>query len=646
MKTRLLLLPALFLFVICDSSAQSLNDLAAVAHRGSTSYQVAAARAVDVSSYGARCDGRTDDSDAFARAEAAAGANGKVYVRSGTCIAKFTINTPGQWWEINAPAVVKQPDRVVAYTVTITADHVTMNGTGTIDGNSQNADSSNCRFSCGAILIRNAAYVSIIGLTVQNSLAYNIFAADTPYLAIQKSHGYNAGFHSFRLQITHPPSDGSDSIKGVKITNNLVDTTGNPCPNKDSFQVIGYYDAAHQITYYYDGLVFSNNTSVLKPASPTVSCPSGSGRPAVDNVANRGDLGDRVEFGYLRNSTISNNKTKNGRLGLSVNGSVGVSMSGNTATGISETCFEEVGNTDAVWTDNSCSDGTGKAFGGGLWLPTGAGSKNVMVGGLTGTNMSGGGVGLYYATNPTFSGLNLEAPANASPGKQACVFLAWTTGAKISNLTCNGVAASVSRGVSLYNSLNASITESHFSSLLSAVSIKADDRGPGGMPHAAMIPSINGSLPANTTYYARVVALCPSGSTVGAEGHGTTSKAGNTNSIDWAWAPVACATSYQLWVGRTPGGENSYFTATNHTFMQTVESGKPGAMPTSSPTSTAIGNVNLSTNRVNGVKSMVSSDYARGAVGGSGIAVRNTVNEQTGSRIADVPDYTRSAPRQ
>jgi hypothetical protein len=599
-----------------------------------------------VSSFGARCDGITDDSDAFARAEAAAGANGKVYVRGGTCIAKFTISTPGQWWEINAPTVVKQPDHVAAYTVTITADHVTMNGTGTIDGNSQNADSSNCHFSCGAILIRNAAYVSIIGITAQNSLAYNINALDTPYLTIQKSRGFNAGFHSFRLGITHPPSDGSDSIKGVNISNNIVDTTGNPCPNKDSFQALGYYDAAHQITYYYDGLVFSGNGSVLKPASPTVSCPPQSGRPAVASGFNPTDLGDRVEFGYLRNSTLSNNKAKNGRLGLSVNASVGVSISGNTATGISETCFEEVGNTNAVWTDNSCSDGTGRAFSGGLWAPTGAGSKNVMVGGLTGINMSGGGVVLYYATNPTFSGLNLEASANVLPPKQACVFLGWTTGAKISNLTCNGVAASVSRGVYLFNSPNASVTESHFSSLLSAVSIKGDERGPGGMPHAAMVPGINGSLPANTTYYARVVALCPSGSTVGTEGHGTTTQAGNTNSIDWAWAPVACATSYQLWVGRTPGGENSYFTATNHTFMQTVESGTPGTIPTFTATSTAIGNVNLSTNRVNGVKSMLSSDYSKGAVGGSGIAVRNTVNEQTGSRIADIPDYTRSTPRQ
>jgi hypothetical protein len=625
MKSRLFFSLSFLLLAVAPRPSQTANRLIHTAEGAAALFAPPPTKSVDVSSFGAACDGRTDDSNAFVRAEQAAGPGGKVYVRGGTCIAKVTLSTPGQFWQIDAPTVVKQPDGQAAYTLTITADHVTINGTGSIDGNLRNADASDCHFDCGAILVKDASNVTISGLTLQNSVAYDLNAKDTPYLTVEKTRGFNAGFHHYRLQITHPPSDGSDSIKGVQMVHNWVDTTGNPGKNKDSYQIIGAY--INGVVYYYDGLSFSDNTSTLLPADPST-----------------GGLGDRVEFGYLRNSTLANNTSKGGRLSVSVNASINVSITGNTATGISETCFEEVGNTSAVWTNNSCSDGKGKVFGGGLWQPLGIGSKNVTVNFLTGTNMAGGGVGLYYAINPTLSNLNLEAPANADFSKQDCIFLAWTSGAKISNLTCNGVAAGVSQGVHLFNSENVTVTGSRFNSLVSALTIKGDDRGPGGRPHAAFTPTAGGSLPGEATYYARVVALCPSGATVGLEGKATTREGGGTNAIDWAWAPVPCATSYQLWVGTTPGGEDSYFSSASHMFQQTVATGTRGRIPTSKPTSTDIGNVNLTGNHVNGVRSIVATDYSRGATGGRGIVIRNTVNDATGARYADNLDYTRNGP--
>jgi hypothetical protein len=562
------------------------------------SSSVSHALAVNVGDYGAKCDGVTDDSASFSAAKAAAGLNGSVHVGgNGICVAKITLDVAGQIWTIAKGTTLLHEPATTGYMVEVKADHVTLTGGGTLDGNGASVGPA-CNggpLACGALHAAFVSYLTMDGLVIQNSSGRNIYAENTPYLTIKNCQGYGAGFHSFVVQITAPPLDHSDNIPGVQIINNLVDTTGSPNQDKDSYQVMGLYLSGRR--YFFDGLVFTGNTSKLGTKG----------------------LGDRVEFAELRNSSLAQNVTTNGRFALSINSSVNISVTGNTATGISETCFEEVGNDGAVWKGNTCSNGSGRVLGGGFWVQEGISSKNLVVQGLTGKNMGGGGIALYYAQNATISGVNLEAQ-NGGYSKQQCVFLAWSTGISVDNLECDGTTSSGSNyGVIAYNSQNIAVTGSRFKSLLgSALQIAGDAKGPGAGPIiAATNYGYGGTLPSGTTYFARVVAICPSGSTVGNESTATTPTGSNNAALIWAWAPVSCATSYQLWVGTSPGAENTYFNTDSHYYMQTVPAGIQGNIPTKTPSNSSLANITIGSSQTTSVKSLISASYSGGPAAGT-----------------------------
>lgn len=591
----------------------------------------------DIRNYGAVCDGVTDDSVHILAAQNAAGSTGVVLIPpQKTCMGQVTVSIVGQTFSLGNGSVLKNPNASGA-TLTVTANNVTITGQGAIDGNIGHADPVACGLInnlCGALQVNGASNVIVQGITLQNSLFYNIYAADAPYLTIQNTYGYNAGFHSYVIQMTKAPVDGSDSIKGLRIVNNVVNTTGNTSPNKDSFQIFGYFNPTTRTIYWQDSVTFTGNTSILCSAYNVTD-------PVCQNTSS--GLGDRVEFAYLRNSTLSNNTTHNGRLGLSVNRSQSVTIAGNAVYGISETGYEEIANTGATWSSNTCVGGIGRCFGGGIWVVDGTQSQNVVVNGMTSTGMTGGGVALYYAINPTLRGMQLEV-ANSGAPKYQCVLLSWTIHAEISGLQCNGTSTTgTTYGIILADSVNATISNSHFNYLLNNnITVNGDNKGPGGFPFLVSTSSTGGSLPNSTTYYAKVEADCGAGNTIGTEGSATSSSGtGNTAYIDWAWSPVSCATSYKLWVGTTPGGENTYFTTTNAAFQQTAATGTAGSIATS-PTSTAIGNIVIANNHTNGNNTLVAGSYSGGASGGSTIITSNNTNDKLSTKHTDYVDFTNS----
>lgn len=87
---------------------------------------------------------------------------------------------------------------------------------------------------------------------------------------------------------------------------------------------------------------------------------------------------------------------------------------------------------------------------------------------------------------------------------------------------------------------------------------------PSGTPSGS-----GGTIPAGT-YYAVVTAVFPSGT----EGPASTESAGvvttgSTSSIDWTWAAVPGATSYNLYIGSATGEENTVTNVTGTTYTQT-----------------------------------------------------------------------------
>ncbi len=72
------------------------------------------------------------------------------------------------------------------------------------------------------------------------------------------------------------------------------------------------------------------------------------------------------------------------------------------------------------------------------------------------------------------------------------------------------------------------------------------------------------------TYYAVVTAVFPSGTEgpASAESGGVTTT-GSTGSIDWSWSAVSGASSYNLYIGSTSGGENTVVNVVSTSYTQT-----------------------------------------------------------------------------
>jgi hypothetical protein len=72
------------------------------------------------------------------------------------------------------------------------------------------------------------------------------------------------------------------------------------------------------------------------------------------------------------------------------------------------------------------------------------------------------------------------------------------------------------------------------------------------------------------TYYAKVVAIGPSGarSPIGTESAGVTATAGQ--SIPWAWTAINGAVSYEIYVADATGKQLRYFTSATNSYSQTA----------------------------------------------------------------------------
>jgi len=493
---------------------------------------------------------------------------------------------------------------------------------------------------CGAVGIPSGAgaapgpaYVTIEGVTLQNSAYYNLFANDTPHLTVQNTRAFNAGFHSYHQGITKPPADGTDSITGIRVVNNYSDTTGNTRITKDAYQFFGWQNPSTGNYYYSDGFVFAGNVSILSTAS----------------------LGDRNEFSWLRNAALTGNTSHNGRFAISINASVGISVTGNTAYGVSETCYEDIANINSTWAGDDCSGGTARVIGGGIWQVDGTASVNSTYTGIVSGNTPGHSIiESYWSVNPTISNISGQAATGtiAGSGHASCVALQFSTGGSVNNLNCDGSLGGGQSGIYLYNSSNVSVSNSAISNVsIGAMQITSNSQAPGTAPSAAggtldssKNPALRvGSLPSNTTFYVKVVAICPGVNYVTAEGSVTTLiMTGSFGLINWGWAPIPCANSYRLYVGLTPGGENSYFATRYHLFQQLVAVGTSGTPSDLSPVAAPlqVNNISISDVKLNNATAVIAPSYASGGSGGSNITTHHITNTLTLARYPDYLDFT------
>lgn len=120
----------------------------------------------------------------------------------------------------------------------------------------------------------------------------------------------------------------------------------------------------------------------------------------------------------------------------------------------------------------------------------------------------------------------------------------------------------------------------------------------GGLATPALpvlTPSTTDGTLAAGTYFVKVAAINASGVTI-ASAEASAATTGSTGSISVAYAPVAGATGYRVYVGTTSGGQNVYFTDTATPYVITaLTGGTSGTPPTINTATTAAGQAFTST---------------------------------------------------
>ena len=184
----------------------------------------------------------------------------------------------------------------------------------------------------------------------------------------------------------------------------------------------------------------------------------------------------------------------------------------------------------------------------------------------------------------TGTAISITNSTNATSGSTGALIVTGGIGASGNSYFAG--ATTFNNGVTLNGSLVE--TGSHTINQLSGAS------APTG------VGSTSGGTIAAGTYYAKVVSLDALGSVVGAESTSVTTT-GTTSSIAWSWAGVVGASSYQLWVGTSAGGESTYFTSGTNSYTQTTTTGTAGTIPSTNTTGALkINNAGASTSSTTG----------------------------------------------
>lgn len=217
-----------------------------------------------------------------------------------------------------------------------------------------------------------------------------------------------------------------------------------------------------------------------------------------------------------------------------------------------------------------------------------------------------------------------------------------------------GVVAGVSElalgwgGIKQISSLETGVTSIYgtvsqgYSQVLQLVTPSA----PGGGQGTTCTPG-TGVIP-NGTYYAKIAAIAGDGSTtqVGPEGSVAVTGSSSNAIIDWSWTIVPGAYKYQIWMGTSPGGENSYFLSDEigisglpnaASFCQQSVAGTSGTPPVVNNTgSLLVSAIPASTSPVcpNGPGGRFTTTGCTGGSGGSGTAGQLGYYATTGTAIS------------
>lgn len=262
---------------------------------------VASSKRFNVLKYGAKGDGTTDNTAAFAAARDAAGVGGIVLVPSGTYIQNsLTLNKANQTWIVDANATIKVSNGSTSSVIVINAANITITGGGTIDGNESNVSSGGVAgiytnsSSCTDLMLDKIKIKNIKGYGVQ------AFGSRTK---IKNCSFTNCGTISGGASALIIQPSGSD-IHDITVDNNEIDNSMLPAATYNVGIVYVTGSPRSGLTYSYKVYDSHITNNYIKGPSD----PQGSAGGAVCLTVG-------VEGG-----NVETNTTQGGSMGISIDG--------------------------------------------------------------------------------------------------------------------------------------------------------------------------------------------------------------------------------------------------------------------------------------------------------------------------------------
>ena len=223
-----------------------------------------------------------------------------IIVPAGTyTIGQINLSVPNQQWVIEAGANITLAPGTSAPMFNITANGVSVSGSGTLDGNYLNQARLN---AYGIIHALDCNGLLVDGLTLQNSAGLGVFAIGCNKVAIKNNIITTCDQNAILVQ------PDTTSVTDVIITGNRVDRTANGAGlTEGGIKVHGNPTSSYTVA----GIVVANNRVYL-PTSPT------SASAVCIEI-----------WGGVSQATLTGNRTSGGSMGISANRTTGAAITGN-----------------------------------------------------------------------------------------------------------------------------------------------------------------------------------------------------------------------------------------------------------------------------------------------------------------------------
>lgn len=252
-----------------------------------------------------------NDTTLINAARDAAGVGGTVYFPAGTYRANVVANIAAQTWQLHPKAVIKALDTATQSVLDIRADNVTLVG-GTIDGNRSVVSTQDV---VGVFSGSSISGTTISGVRVQNCRGYGIWLFDNDRYRIENCTVVGTALTGIITQCS------ARSITDGTIRNNLVDQSGeNPAT------ITSHGMTARGGGGFTQSRLVMHGNHVIMPQNPA----DPENRPIC------------IEAQAV-DSTISNNTTRHGAMGISLTGSNRVTVCTNTIFGPASAATQQYG---------------------------------------------------------------------------------------------------------------------------------------------------------------------------------------------------------------------------------------------------------------------------------------------------------------